>query len=206
MHVEHCGMGDGENVGNRRGKGTLYERDHRIVSATSRCPSIAIRNLDSATPPLPYRFIPWLEEYKGSIRLDDCDSFAVQVGYRWLIELQTSCPATAWLHAKDIGSIFVLLLLLGSKIGGEKIFLFSPHIFAHFWYYSQPFVSREFIFRDEGNIFFEFEDSGKWNLNNNKFIIIIIYMKNCKKISKLFILVILELLLYTNTFCTDDSN
>lgn len=95
MHVEHCGMGDGENVGNTRGKGTLYERDHRIVSATSRRPSIAIRNLDSATPPLPYRFIPWLEEYKGSIRLDDCDSFAVQVGYRWLIELQTSCPATA---------------------------------------------------------------------------------------------------------------
>ena len=134
MHVEHCGMGDGENVGNTRGKGTLYERDHRIVSATSRRPSIAIRNLDSATPPLPYRFIPWLEEYKGSIRLDDCDSFAVQVGYRWLIELQTSCPATAWLHAKYIGSIFFFFFffLVRKWKEREKIFLFPPHIFAHF--------------------------------------------------------------------------
>ena len=147
MHVEHCGMGDGENVGNTRGKGTLYERDHRIVSATSRRPSIAIRNLDSATPPLPYRFIPWLEEYKGSIRLDDCDSFAVQVGYRWLIELQTSCPATAWLHAKDIGSIFVLLLLLGSKMEGERedLPLSSSHIRSFLILFSTVRFSRIYI-------------------------------------------------------------
>lgn len=102
MHVEHCGMGDGGTWETRsRGGGGLsmneiIESYPQPLDAPQA--SIAI-HLGFSNPPPPYRFIPSIEaeEYKGegSIRLDDCDSFAVQVGYRWLIELQTSCPGTA---------------------------------------------------------------------------------------------------------------
>lgn len=77
-------------------------------------------------------FLRWRPRNKGSIRLDDCDSFAVQVGYRWLIEPQTSCRARLDCTPKisDLSSSFSLFENREER-RGEKERDLSSHA-AHF--------------------------------------------------------------------------